>query len=140
MSNQLNAQVRDFNWLLTRFANDTPGVDYALCVSADGLVMAFSSRLDRATAERLAAIVSGLRSLADGTAWLINQHAAHQVIVELHSSFFFVTSIGDGSALGVIADRTAADMGQIGYEIALLVEQARSRLTPALRAELKQTV
>ncbi|MEZ5257570.1 MAG: hypothetical protein R2705_11950 [Ilumatobacteraceae bacterium] len=115
--------MRDFNWLLTRFANDTPGVEYAQCLGRRRLV---SGRSRPASIElhrsRLAATQVGLRSPADGPLWLVNQHAAHQVIVELHTSFFFVTAIGDGSALGIV-DRESADMGQIGYEIALLVEQ-----------------
>ena len=134
----LSAKARDFTWLVARFAEETPGVQHALCVSSDGLVMAASPALDRATAERLAAVVSGLRSLSDGAARLVDQHVAHQVIVEMNGAFFFVVAVGDGSAVGVLADRLGTDMGQIGYEIALLVEQARSHLTPALASELKQ--
>jgi uncharacterized protein len=138
MTTTASTNARDFAWLLARFADETPGVEHALCVSADGLVMGASPRLSRATAERLAAVVSGIRSLADGAGRLLGQHDANQVIVELQSSFFFVVSVGDGSAMGVLASRVGTDMGQIGYEIALLVEQARSRLTPELASELKQ--
>lgn len=134
----VSAPARDFAWLIDRFTVETPGVEHTLCVSSDGLLMAASSGIDRSTAERLAAVVSGLRSLSDGTARLLGQPAAHQVIVELDGAFFFVTAIGEGSALGVVASRMSSDMGQIGYEIALLVEQAHSRLTPALVSELKQ--
>jgi uncharacterized protein len=138
MTTTASTNARDFAWLLARFADETPGVEHALCVSADGLVMGSSPRLSRATAERLAAVVSGIRSLADGAGRLLGQHDANQVIVELQSSFFFVVAVGDGSAMGVLASRVGSDMGQIGYEIALLVEQARSRLTPELTSELKQ--
>lgn len=134
----VSAPARDFAWLIDRFSIETPGVEHTLCVSADGLLMASSSNIDRATGERLAAVVSGLRSLSDGTARLLGQPHAHQVIVELDASFFFVSAVGEGSALGVVASRRGTDMGQIGYEIALLVEQAQSRLTPSLVSELKQ--
>ena len=56
--------TRDVNWLLSNFVDGTTGVKQTIAVSSDGLLMAMSSNLDRASADRLAAIVAGLRSLA----------------------------------------------------------------------------
>jgi predicted regulator of Ras-like GTPase activity (Roadblock/LC7/MglB family) len=56
---QLSAEARDLNWLIASFATRTPGVAHALVVSADGLPIAVSERLDRPMADQLAAIASG---------------------------------------------------------------------------------
>ena len=47
-------------------AKATPGVAHAMVVSADGLPVAVSERLDRPRADQLAAIASGLASLPQG--------------------------------------------------------------------------
>jgi len=60
---QLSTKANDLNWLLGNFAQRTPGVAHAMVVSADGLPVAVSERLDRPKADQLAAIASGLASL-----------------------------------------------------------------------------
>jgi predicted regulator of Ras-like GTPase activity (Roadblock/LC7/MglB family) len=45
-------------------------------------------------------------------------------------------SVSDGSSLAVLA-HPEADIGLIGYEMALLVDRAGTVLTPDLRAELQ---
>ncbi|CAM5717826.1 dynein regulation protein LC7 [Streptomyces badius] len=45
-------------------------------------------------------------------------------------------SISDGSSLAVLA-HPDADIGLVGYEMALLVDRAGTVLTPDLRAELQ---
>jgi hypothetical protein len=44
---QLSSEASDFNWLVGNFAHRTPGVGHAMVVSADGLPVAVSQRLDR---------------------------------------------------------------------------------------------
>src|ERR687890_178323 len=63
---QLSAEAKTFNWLLDTFTSGTAGVHEAIAVSSDGLLMAMSAIKDRANAERLAAVVSGLASRAGG--------------------------------------------------------------------------
>ena len=62
--------------------------------------------------------------------------AVNQVIVEMEHAFLFVTGISDGSCLAVLAVADC-DVGLVGYEMAVLVEQAGAVLTPELRAELQ---
>ena len=83
----LQARVKDFNWLLSSFAENTTGVEQSICVSADGLLMAMSSSLDRGSADKLAAIVSGLRSLSDGASRVMGRGGVNQVIVEMQEGF-----------------------------------------------------
>jgi predicted regulator of Ras-like GTPase activity (Roadblock/LC7/MglB family) len=134
-----SAEVRNFNWLLTSFVDATSGVTDAVAVSSDGLLMAMSSSLERAGAEQLAAIIAGLTSLSESTAKCFALGALEQVIVAMGGGYLFVSSVSDGSCLGVLADRRC-DVGAVGYQMTLLVERAGAALTPALVAELKESV
>ncbi len=135
MSN-LSIDAQNLNWLVANFASRVPGARDAVVVSADGLLMALSPGLDRAGADQLAAIASGLTSLTRGASRCFGGGKVNQVVVELEHAFLFVTSISDGSCLAVIASATA-DVGLVGYEMTLLVERASAVLSPALIAELQ---
>jgi 3-oxoacyl-[acyl-carrier protein] reductase len=76
-------------------------------VSSDGLLMAMSAIKDRANAERLAAVVSGLTSLAGGASTWYALGPLNRVIIDLAEGYLLVASISSGSVLGVIADRSA---------------------------------
>ncbi len=124
------------NWLLTSFATNTPGVELIVVVSSDGLLMGNSSNLDRASADTLAAIVSGLRSLSDGAGRVIGKGSVSQVVVEMRLGYLLASSIGGGSSLGVVASKSC-DLGVVGFEMVLLVERVGRQLTPELVSELK---
>jgi predicted regulator of Ras-like GTPase activity (Roadblock/LC7/MglB family) len=132
----LTPGATNINWLIGNFVARVPGVDEAVVVSSDGLLMAMSQGLDRASADRLAAVASGLIGLAYGVADRFHGGAVHEVIVEMERAFIFVTGISDGSCLAVVAN-ASCDVGLVGYEMAVLVEQAGQVLTPDLRAELQ---
>jgi hypothetical protein len=137
MSSQtLSEGARSFNWLLNGFVDKTAGVSDAVAVSSDGLLMAMSSSLGRASAEQLAAIISGMVSLGNGAATCFGFDGLEQVIVAMRGGFLFMSSISDGSCLGVVASRSC-DIGLVGYQTTLLVERAGSVLTPELVLELK---
>jgi predicted regulator of Ras-like GTPase activity (Roadblock/LC7/MglB family) len=129
--------ARSFSWLLNGFVAKTSGVSDAVAVSSDGLLMAMSSNLDRASAEQLAAIISGLVSLGNGASGCFGFEGLEQVIVAMRKGFLFVSAISDGSCLGVVASK-ACDIGLVGYQTTLLVERAGAVLTPDLVTELKQ--
>ena len=134
-----SAEVRNFNWLLSSFVDATPGVTDAVAVSSDGLLMAMSSSLERAGAEQLSAIIAGMTSLAESTARCFALGALEQVIVAMEEGYLFVSSVSDGSSLGVVADRRC-DVGAVGYQMTLLVERVGVALSPSLVAELKESV
>ena len=123
------------DFLVSMFARKCPGVTHALVVSADGLLLAMSNALDRATGDHLSAVASGLSSLTQGAARMFDAGRVEQVIVEMNAGYLFVTPISDGSLLAVLAERTS-DIGLIGYEMALLVNKVGDVLTPALRTQL----
>jgi len=138
-STPASADVRNFNWLLSNFVETTAGVTDAVAVSSDGLLMAMSSTLERAGAEQLAAIIAGLTSLAESTARCFALGGLDQVIVSMQEGYLFVASVSDGSSLGVVAD-SRCDVGAVGYQMQLLVQRVGAALSPALVAELKESV
>jgi predicted regulator of Ras-like GTPase activity (Roadblock/LC7/MglB family) len=127
---------RDLDWLVTRFVQDVPDAAHAILVSADGLPMATSASIPGERGEQLAAVSSGLASLAVGAARLFEGGAVLQTVVEMERGYLMLMSVGDGSNLAVLTQESA-DIGQVGYEMALLVErvgrtiQAQARVAPA---------
>jgi uncharacterized protein len=124
---------RQLDWLLVDFVRGTPGVRHAVVVSADGLRLAASKSVGAALGDQLAAVTSGLLSLAQGVAQSFAAGPVRQTIVEMAGGYLFVTSIREGSMLAVFAERTC-DMGMIGYEMTLLAAKVGHMLTPSRRA------
>lgn len=133
---QLSPEATTFNWLLDSFTSSTAGVREAIAVSSDGLLMAMSAIDDRANAERLAAVVSGMTSLAGGVADWYTLGDLNRVVVDMADGYLLITAISAGSVLGVIADRSA-NLGTVAYEMTLFAGRAGSALTPQLIVELK---
>jgi uncharacterized protein len=136
---ELSEKANNVNWLMVNFVRSTPGVDHALAVSSDGLLIALSSSLERAAAEKLAAVITGMRSLAHGAATELRKGQMMQVLVEMTDGYLFVSAISGGSTLGVVTTRNC-DLGLVGFEITLLVERVGAQLTPTLITELKNAL
>jgi uncharacterized protein len=136
---ELSAEAKTFNWLLDSFTSGTAGVLEAIAVSSDGLLMAMSSIKDRANAERLAAVVSGLTSLAGGASNWYQMGAINRVIIDMEEGYLLVTAISSGSVLGVMADRSA-NLSTLAYEMTLFANRAGAALTPRLIIELRNAV
>jgi len=124
--------MHDMGWLLNNFANSVAGIAHVVAVSADGLLLASSRDLPADRADQLAAIASGVVSLTEGASRMFNAGAVQQTIIEMESGYLFLMSVSDGSSMGVLAARSC-DVGQVGYEMALLVERVGASLTPAPR-------
>jgi predicted regulator of Ras-like GTPase activity (Roadblock/LC7/MglB family) len=135
----LSDQANNVNWLMANFVRSTPGVDQAVAVSSDGLLIALSTQIDRASADKLAAIITGMRALAHGAANELGKGQVLQVLVEMANAYLFVAAISGGSTLGVVAARDC-DLGLVGYEITLLVDRVGPQLTPSLISELKNSL
>jgi predicted regulator of Ras-like GTPase activity (Roadblock/LC7/MglB family) len=136
MNIQLSKDAQSLNWLVESFVRNTAGVAHAAVVSTDGLLVAVSERLDRARADQLAAIASGLESLTQGAARLFVAGSVNQTVIEMEKGFLFVMSVSDGSCLAVLA-AASCDVGVVGYQMAMLVTKVGDVLTPQLRAELQ---
>ena len=137
MTNGANAQsdqtsYGDLGWLLTSFARRVPTIVCALAVSVDGLAIAASEKVTRDDADSLAAITSGLASLTIGAAKLLSTGRIRQTVVDMDGGVLLVMSAADRAFLAVLA-QPGADLGQVGYETAVLTQRVAAALEPAPR-------
>lgn len=126
-----------FGWLLDSTVRSVAGARFGLLVSSDGLLMAVSAQLDRTTGDQLAAVVSGISGLARGAARMIGGATVSQAVIEYDAGFLVLMTVSDGSILALGAD-LSADVGAVGYEMAVLAEGAQAALTPQLVAEMRR--
>ncbi|GAA2336749.1 MULTISPECIES: roadblock/LC7 domain-containing protein [Streptomyces] len=123
----------ELNWLLDELVGRVGSIRKALVLSGDGLPTGGSRDLSREDGEHLAAVASGFHSLAKGVGRHFDVGRVRQTIVELDDAFLFVTAAGDGSCLAVLADADS-DVGQIAYEMTLLVKRVGVHLGSAPRS------
>jgi len=129
----------DLTWLMGRFVSQVPSVREAVVVSSDGLPLVASAGIAREDGERLAAVASGLIGLAYGSAGRFGMGAVTNVIIEMEEGWLFVTGIRDGSVMCVVTGPDA-DIGMIGYEMAVFAHRAGDVLTPEVRDTLKSAL
>ncbi|MDQ7905805.1 roadblock/LC7 domain-containing protein [Phytohabitans sp. ZYX-F-186] len=122
----------DLGWLLTSFASKVPSIVYSLAVSVDGLALAASERLEPNQADQLAAITSGLASLSVGAAKCMQTGQIRQSVLDMEGGVLLIMSVADRAYLAVLAE-SGADLGQVGYETAVLARRVASALDPGAR-------
>ena len=123
---------RALDWLVSAFARDVPGVSHAIIVSADGLLTASSTHLPLDRADQLAAVTSGLASLSAGASRLFDGGAVMQSVVEMENGYLLLMGVGSGAYLAALAV-AGCDIGQIGYEMATLVDRVGTTMDSAPR-------
>ena len=135
MTNATDTPVNygDLGWLLTSFARRVPTIVCALAVSVDGLAIAASDQVSTDQADSLAAITSGLASLTVGAAKVLSTGRIRQTVVDMDGGVLLVMSVADRAFLAVLA-QPGADLGQVGYETAVLAQRVAGALEPARRA------
>ncbi len=115
------------DWLLDDLVTRVPHIGKAVILSRDGLAMGASAGLSREDSEYLSAVAAGFQSLARGAAQHFGGGAIRQTVVEMESSFMFVTAAGEGSCLAVLASADV-DAGLVAYEMAVLVRRVGEHL------------
>lgn len=124
----------DLGWLLTSFSNRLPSIAYALAVSVDGLLLAASEEVPGDMADQLAAITSGLASLTAGAARCMSTGPVRQSVVDMDGGVLLVMAVADRAHVAVLAE-PGADLGQIGYETAVLAQRVATALDPGARMD-----
>lgn len=125
-------EVGQLDWLLDDLVLRVPHIERAVFLSQDGLALGASRGLDQADAEHLAALSAGFQSLARGAGRHFGGGEVRQTIIEMASGFLFVTAAGQGTCLAVLTG-VGADLGQVAYEMALLVQRTGEHLKVNLR-------
>jgi len=122
----------DRAWLLDELVGRVKQTEHAVVLSVVGVLMASSEALGRDDGEQLAAIASGIQSLAKGAGTRFGGGAVQQTIIEMETSFLFVTAAGKGACLAVLATEDA-DVGLVAYEMAMLVTRVGQYLASPAR-------
>jgi uncharacterized protein len=130
--NDAGSAYGDLGWLLTSFARRVPTIVCALAVSVDGLAIAASDQLPTDQADQLAAITSGLASLTTGAAKVMSTGHVRQTVVDMDGGVLLIMAVADRAFLAVLA-QPGADLGQVGYESAVLAQRVNTALEPAVR-------
>jgi len=129
--------AHDLGWLVTAFTERVPFVAHSAVASADGLPLAVSRALPRDRAEQLAALTSGLTSLAQGAARIFDGGTVTQMVVAMEHGVLIMLTVSDGSVLAVLAE-TECDMGLVAYEMTLLGDRVGTILTAQAPRVLRQ--
>ena len=128
--------IKDLSWLLTNLIERVPAIAHAIVVSTDGLPLACSQGFPPDRADQLSAITAGLTSLTQGASRMFEGGTVTQTVVAMQRGLLIVMSIGDGSALAVLA-AAGCDLGLVAYEMTMLADRAGRALTPKMREALQ---
>ena len=119
------------DWVLDDLVRRVPHITRAVFLSQDGLALGASRGLEQADTEHLAALAAGFNSLARGASRHFGGEA-RQSIIEMTSGFFIVSAAGQGTCLAVLTT-VEADIGQVAYEMAILVQRTGDHLQVNVR-------
>ncbi|MFL6057220.1 MAG: roadblock/LC7 domain-containing protein [Actinoallomurus sp.] len=116
-------------WMLDE-ALKMPETRHAILLSADGLLMAYSQRIGRDDAERHAAGMSGLQSLARSSAEFCGDRrtAWRQTVTEFDDGYVFLVAAGPGAYLAV-STTERVDMEGISFRLQELVQRLGKELS-----------
>jgi predicted regulator of Ras-like GTPase activity (Roadblock/LC7/MglB family) len=125
-------QAQDLAWLLKGLAEEVPVIRGSVLLSSDGMMKA-AHGMDRASSEHLAALASGLFSMARSAGSKFDgSNEVRQVVAELKSSQLYISWAGFNSVLAVLA-KGEADPAVVGFEMARLIRAVRPFLDTAAR-------
>jgi predicted regulator of Ras-like GTPase activity (Roadblock/LC7/MglB family) len=131
--------AQDFVWLTERFAADTPGVTHAVLLSSDGLQLVSSASVGRDLGDQLAALTSGLLSMADRSAGLLDLGLCEYVTVRLPKGHLLFMRVGDAAGLAVAAV-AGCDLRVVAYQMTQFVRGVGHLLSPQMRQDLQRRV
>jgi len=129
---QQAGMTASMNWVLDDLVRRVDGIKQAVVLSRDGLTLGASASLSREDAEHMAAIASGIQSLARGAALRFDGGQPRQAIIHMDKTLLFVMAAAQGSCLAVLCP-ASADHGLIAYEMAMLVKRLGQYLATSPR-------
>jgi uncharacterized protein len=132
MSLATTARNSQLATVLNNLASQIPAVAHVVAVSGDGLLLASTDGLDTDRGDQLAAIVSGLVSLARGATDLLQTGGVHFQMLTMRDGTLIVQQVPDGSSLAALA-RNDCDSSQVAYELATLAARIGDAVRPGPR-------
>jgi uncharacterized protein len=123
--------ANQLDWLLDDLVMRVPHIKRSVFLSQDGLALGSSRGMEQADVEHLAALAAAFQSLARSASHQFGGEA-RQAIIEMTSGFFITCAAGQGTCLAVLTS-TEADIGQVAYEMAILVQRTGDHLQVAMR-------
>ncbi|MBZ2406804.1 roadblock/LC7 domain-containing protein [Streptomyces albidoflavus] len=126
----------ELSWILQDFAGRIPEVTRAMAVSVDGLALAYAG-LERDEADRLAAIASGIVNLLSAAAQSTQTDPVEHSLTAMEGGYMFSMAVSSGASLLVTTTRDA-DIGEVSYVMAELINQVGDALSPQTRAPHSQ--
>jgi predicted regulator of Ras-like GTPase activity (Roadblock/LC7/MglB family) len=136
---ETHGSPQDFGWLVNDFVGRVHGVTHALIMSSDGFPLTASQTVATDDAEQLAAIASGLLSLARNSAALFDKGTCEQIMIRMTYGYFLFMGIGSGAGLAVLTGPDC-DMKVVAYEMTQFVRNTGHVLTPEVRAGLRRVI
>ncbi|MGW9675754.1 roadblock/LC7 domain-containing protein [Streptomyces koyangensis] len=122
----------ELSWILRDFTGRVPEVTRAIAVSVDGLALAYAG-LERDEADRLAAIASGIVNLLSAAAQSTDTDPVEHSLTAMEGGYMFSMAVSTGASLLVTTTRDA-DIGEVSYMMAELINQVGDSLSLQLRA------
>lgn len=110
----------DLTQTLERFVTRVPSMRSAFLVGSDGLLTASATTVSRASADTAAAISTNLLSLAARSANLVESGRVTITMIEMDAGYIFLLGLSAGALVGHCV--RPCDVGQVGYELALLAD------------------
>jgi predicted regulator of Ras-like GTPase activity (Roadblock/LC7/MglB family) len=127
------SQHNNLGWMLDE-ALRMPEAKHAILLSADGLLMAHSKNIGREDAERQAAAMSGLQSLARATAEFCGKPDMpwQQTITEFDFGYVFLVAAGPRAYVAASATERI-DVETMTHRLMELVQRLGKELTASQR-------
>jgi predicted regulator of Ras-like GTPase activity (Roadblock/LC7/MglB family) len=124
-----DAVTNKLGWMLDD-ALKMPETRYAILLSADGLLIAHSEHISLDDAERHAAGMSGLQSLARSSAEFCGDPDTpwRQTVTEFDAGYVFLVAAGPSAYLAVSATENV-DMEAVSFRLQELVQRLGKELT-----------
>ncbi|MEB3370740.1 roadblock/LC7 domain-containing protein [Saccharopolyspora mangrovi] len=123
----------DLGWMLDE-ALRIPEAKHAILLSSDGLLMAHSAGITSDEADRHAAAMSGLQSLARANAAFCGstEHSWQQTITEYDHGYVFLVAAGPRAYMAASAGH-GVDVETMTHRLMELVQRLGKELTADLR-------
>jgi predicted regulator of Ras-like GTPase activity (Roadblock/LC7/MglB family) len=136
MSIQQHARRTQLGTLLSDMVMRVPHADKGVVVSSDGMLLAMSPGLDRASGDRLSAVASSLMGIATGASGPLRGGPVDEVVVQMRNAICLVTRISEEASLGIVAS-PRCNMADLAYEMEVFAGQTAPLVAKALHPELQ---